>query len=114
MDIALYVSAFLDFETTYAGQTVVDGSPAHLLRVILPMGGVVIYAVDASSYLPVRVDLPEWGVHQRLGDFQLANGVLYPARIWNASDASGASVVKKISVNTDVNRDRFTVPEDIE
>ena len=60
-DIALYIPAYLEFPAELVRHTTVPGDPAYLVRVTLPMGGIAVYALDAGSFLPVRVDPPDWG-----------------------------------------------------
>lgn len=113
LDIALYVPAFFDFPAEYAGITDVDGREAYLLRVVLPLGGTAIYAVDAGSYLPIRVELPTWDFAQRLGDFEEENGFLLPHRYWSPSDSSKATIIENLVVNAELDRDRFRLPATI-
>jgi hypothetical protein len=54
MDMALYVPAFFDHPAEYEDAEVIDEKDAHLLRVTLPLGMVVEYAIDAESFLPIR------------------------------------------------------------
>jgi hypothetical protein len=113
MDIAIYIPAFFDFPAEYAGRTTVDGSPAHLLRVTLPMGGVVVYAIHAESFLPIRVELPEWNFQQNMGDFRQVGGFLFPHRYWAASNPSEVTVLRNVALNADLERGRFVFPADI-
>ena len=113
MDIAIHFPAFFDYPAEYAGLTTVDGSPAHLLRVNLPRGGVAVYAIDAESFLPVRVELAEWGFRRRMGDFRQVGGFIYPHRWWDPSDSSQVSVLQGVAVNPDLDRGRFVFPADI-
>jgi hypothetical protein len=114
MDIALYIPAFFDHPAVHAGRTTVDGDPAHLLRVALPMGGIAVYAIDAESFLPIRVDLPDWDLQQRLGDFREVGGILYPHRFWSASDPSQVTVLENLEVNGELDRSRFVFPDFME
>jgi hypothetical protein len=113
MDIALYIPVFFDIPAEHVGRTTVDGDPAHLLRVTLPMGGVVVYAIDAESFLPVRVDLPGWDLQRRLGDFREVGGILYPHRFWDASDPTQVTVLEKLGVNVELDRTLFVFPAGI-
>jgi hypothetical protein len=113
MDVAIYVPAFLDYPAEYAGATTVEGSPAHLLRVTLPMGGVVVYAVHAESFLPIRVELPAWDYQRLTGDFRQVGGFLLPHRLWPPSDPSRAEVLRNVAVNADLDRGRFVFPAGI-
>lgn len=113
MDIAIYIPAFFDFPAEYAGRTTVDGSPAHLLRVTLPMGGVVVYAIHAESFLPIRVELPEWGFQQNMGDFRAVGGFLLAHRYWAAANPAELTVLQDVAVNADLARGRFIFPAGI-
>jgi len=74
------------------------------------LGGVAIYSIDAESYLPMRVDLPDWGLQQRFGDYREVGGVLYPHRIWYASDSTQVVIVENLRVNLPLEGDRFVLP----
>lgn len=113
MDISIYVPAFFDYPAEYAGLTTVDGNPAHLLRVNLPRGGVAIYAIHAESFLPVRVELPEWNLRRQIGDFRQVGGFLLPHRYWDPRDPSQVIVLRNLTVNPDLDRGRFVFPADI-
>jgi len=113
MDISIYVPAFFDYPAEYAGLTTVDGSPAHLLRVNLPRGGVAIYTVSAESFLPVRVELPEWNLRRQMADFRQVGGFLLPHRTWDPRDPSQVIVLRDLTVNPDLDRSRFVFPADI-
>ena len=113
MDISIYVPAFFDYPAEYAGLTTVDGNPAHLLRVNLPRGGVVVYAIHAESFLPVRVELPEWNLRRQMGDFRQVGGFLLPHRTWDPRDPSQVIVLRNLTVNPDLDRSRFVFPAGI-
>jgi|TARA_Y100000310_G_C20588140_1_gene766536 hypothetical protein len=108
MDIALWVPAFLDYAASYAGKTDVDGHPAYLLTVSLPMGGDAAYVIDAQTFLPVRVDLPDWGLQRRQGDFREVEGFLFPHRFWDASNPANVTVLENLKVNQVLDRNQGT------
>jgi len=113
LDIALYVPAFFDFPAEYAGLTEVGGKTAHLLRVVLPLGGVVVYAVDAGSYLPIQVEQRAWGYARRLEDFREELGFVLPHRYWSPSDSTQVTTLDHLVVNPELAEDRFRLPPGI-
>jgi len=113
LDIAIYIPAFFEFPSDYAGIATVSGSRAHLLRVTLPMGGVVTYAIHAKSFLPIRVDIPAWNYQRMMGDFKRVGGFFLPHKYWDPSDSSQVTVLKNLTVNADLGKDRFAFPSDI-
>jgi hypothetical protein len=85
----------------------------EIIRVTLPMGSVAAYAIDAESFLPVRVDLPGWDYRQRLGDFREVGGIFYPHRFWDASGPEKVMVLEQLAVNFELDHSRFVLPADI-
>jgi len=113
MDIALYVPAFFDYPATYVDTTTVGGSLAQLLRVDLPMGGVVIYAVDAESFLPTKVSLPDWEYEVYLGDYAPVEGFTYFHKVWSNPDGADETVLENLKLNANIDRSRFEIPDSI-
>jgi len=74
------------------------------------MGGVAAYAIDAESFLPVRVDLPAWNLSQHPGDYREVGGILLPHRYSGAADPSSVTVLEEVRVNAKLDPDRFVFP----
>ncbi len=110
MDIAIHIPAFLDHPAEYRGGVSVEGRPAHVLSVRLPMGGVATYALDAESFLPLQVELPGWGFVRRLEDYREVGGFLLPHRYRDPSDASRTAVLTSLLVNPETDPARFRFP----
>jgi hypothetical protein len=110
MDIALYVPAFFDYPATYVDTISVNGAAAHLLQVNLPLGGVAAYAVDAESFLPLKVALPAWDYEIYLDDYREVGGYLYFHEYWTAADPENVTVLENLEVNVELPADRFTIP----
>jgi len=113
MDIALYVPAFFDYPVTSVDTTTVDGSPAHLLRVDLPMGGVAVYAVDAASFLPTKVILPDWDLERFLGGYRNVDGFTYFTRYWTGAGEADAVEMENLELNVALDASRFAIPESL-
>lgn len=113
MDIAIHWPAFFEYPSEYAGLTTVDGSAAHLLRVRLPGGGAVVYAIHAESFLPIRVELPEWNYRRQMGDFRPEGGFVLPHRVWDPSTPSQVEILRDVTVNANLERSRFAFPADV-
>ena len=113
MDIALYVPAFFEYPATYVDTATVRGSPAHLLRVDLPMGGVVVYAVDAERFLPTRISLPDWGYDVYLGDYGAVEGFMYFHKVWSNPDGTDETVLESLELNPNLDAGRFEIPASI-
>lgn len=85
IEIGYYVPAFLDHPAEYAGLTEVDGRAFHQLRVTLPLGSRLTYAIDASTHLVARVraEVPAdgqfavWG-DRTWSDYRTVQGIRYP------------------------------------
>lgn len=112
MDIALYVPAFFDHPAEYQGMDQVGETTVHILKVTLPMGAKVIYALDADSFLPLRVSLPAWDYEQYVGDWKKVGDVMYFHRFWSGSDPGDITLLDELAFNVDPGKDRFTVPAD--
>lgn len=105
IEIGFYVPAFLDHRAEYAGATEVNGRACHQVRVTLPLGSRLTYAIDASTYLIARVraevlddgELTVWS--DRLwSDYRAVDGIRYPHTIVSANrDGSSArTIVQKV------------------
>jgi hypothetical protein len=113
MDIALYVPAFLEYPAEYLGETAVEGSRAHLLQVTLPLGGLVDYAIDAESWLPVMVRLPAWDYALLLSGFKDFGGLRLPTLYRSPSDPETVTELVQLEVNPVLKGDRFVFPPSI-
>jgi len=110
MDLAQYFPLFFDYPAAYTGQTEVDGAPAHVLRVELPLGGVVVYAIDATTWLPRWVEYPDWGLRLRLEDYHEVGGLLFAHRFRNEQDPENVSVLAELAVNVEFDPELFEIP----
>jgi hypothetical protein len=113
MDIALYVPAFFDYPAAYVDTTSVNGSSAYLLQVDLPMGGVAAYAVDAESFLPTKVALPDWDYEIFPGDYREVGGFLYFHEYRTGADPENVTVLEDLEVNVELPADRFAIPSSL-
>jgi hypothetical protein len=113
MDIALFIPAFFDYTPEYLGRETTQGRPAHVLRVVLPMGGEALYWVDAETFLPHKVTLPDWGLEQFLGDWEEVDGITYFRSYWNSPDQSDLTRLDELRINEALPLDRFALPPDI-
>jgi hypothetical protein len=114
MDIALYIPAFFDYPARYGGLTRVDGAAAHVIEVTLPMGGEVIYRVDAESSLPLTVALPAWSLERVFGDWREVDGSQVPGAYWSPSDPDSVTRMVDIAVNRELPEGRFAIPDGLE
>ncbi|GEM_PF-2201601 len=110
MDLAQYFPVFFDFGAEYTGQVQVDEAPAHVLRVELPLGGVVVYAIDAATWLPRWVEYPDWGLRLRLEDYREVGGFLFPHRFRNEQEPDHVSVLTELAVNVEFDPGAFELP----
>lgn len=110
MDIALYVPAFFEYPAEFIGTEAVGDTNAHLLQVTLPMGARVIYAIDANTYLPVKISLPSWDYHVFLGDYAETDGITYFHSFWTNPDRTGATTLSDLEFNVDLGEERFAFP----
>jgi hypothetical protein len=113
MDIALHVPAYFEYPATYEDTSTVRGSLAHLLRVQLPMGGVVVYAVDAESLLPTKIVLPAWEYERYVGDYRKVDGFTYFHKYWSGEDEADTTLIEELGLNTNIDHTRFTIPASI-
>jgi hypothetical protein len=113
MDIALFVPAFFDYPAEYLRTEVRDGSTVHLLRVRLPLGGVVEYAVDGKTWLPVVVMLPQWGLERHLGDYREVDGITFFHAFWSSVDREDLTVLDELSFDEDAPPERYALPRGI-
>lgn len=113
IEIAVYFPAYFDYPAEYLGETLVDGSPAHLLQVTLPEDFLVVWAVDAESFLPVRREFPSLGVARSIGDFREVSGFLFPHSFWDPTDPSSPTVLEHLELNVELDPARFALPEGI-
>jgi len=79
MDIALVIPAFFDHAPEYLGREMTEGRLAYVLRVVLPMGGEARYWIDAETFLPHKVSLPDWDYEQFLGDWEVEETPILPS-----------------------------------
>jgi hypothetical protein len=114
MDIALYVPAFFDYPAEFRGMTVVEGRNAYILHVNLPMGGEVVYWVDAESYLPIGVSLPDWELERAFGEWEKVGGYLLPRAFWAPSSPNDVTHLEHLEVNADLDDSRFRLPDGLE
>lgn len=113
MDIALYVPAFFEYAATYVDTTSVRGSAAHLLHVTLPMGGVVEYAIDAESFLPTKISLPDWGYDVFLDDYRDIAGYKYFHKVRSSADEDDTTSLENLVINVNLGQSRFAIPDSL-
>ena len=113
MDIALYVPAYFDYPAEYHGVVQLDSGPAHHIAVALPMGGTAEYLVDAESYLPVKISLPDWEFEIVPNDWTEIDGVMVYRCARCPSHPDHDTKLEQIEVNPPLASSRFTIPPTI-
>lgn len=62
------------------GKKVVNGVECVQIAVVYPKSGEALYSINASTYLPVRID-PSMGMPSILSDWKSVDGVMFPFAI---------------------------------
>jgi hypothetical protein len=108
IEIGFFIPAFLDYQAAYLGTADVAGRRCHQLRVNLPLGPRLTYAVDASTYLiaKVRAEVPADGgftfwSERTWSDYRAVEGVRYPHVIVSANrdGSSTRTLVRSADIN---------------
>lgn len=118
VDIALLIPAFFDYPSEYMGKEEVEGAETHKLLVSLPLGGKVIYFVDAGSFL-VKKRLVSWDGgspaaywentmtgHKRYDGIVFPEGCTYPGK-----DGRETGTYRNVRINVDPADDLFKIPD---
>ncbi|UCC43909.1 MAG: hypothetical protein JSU65_12460 [Candidatus Zixiibacteriota bacterium] len=116
-DIAWYVPAFFDYPAEYMGTETLDDIKTHKLRVALPLGIVMIYYIDAQTYLVYRVtshitiDNKERVSERTYSDYREVDGILYPhAFTYEGRDGVFTATMVELEFNVPFEDDLFVVP----
>jgi len=121
VDIALVFPAFFDYPAEFKGVEKLDGADAYVLRVRLPLGGIVTYFVDARSFLVTR-RLVSWNGeadpelwenliegYVDLGGITFPEGYTYQGR---AGREKG--IFKNVRFNIDPDAGLFMIPKELQ
>lgn len=119
MGIAWQFPAFFDYPAKYLGTEIVDQIETHKLGVILPLGTVMTYYLDARTYLiymvasDVTIDDQAYHWEITYSDYRLQDGILYP-HTSTALGADGVSVytstVETVEFNVPFEDEYFSIP----
>ena len=117
VDIALLLPAFFDYPSEYLGEEAVEGAAAYKIRVTLPLGGKVIYFVDATSFL-VTKRLVSWDGgspaaywentmtgHKRYDGIVFPEGCTYPGK-----DGRETGTYRNFRINVNPADELFEIP----
>lgn len=119
IDIAWYVPAFFDYPSEYLGKETLDDVETYRLQVALPLGAVVTYNLDASTFLVRRASSSivfedkEYHFYRSYSDYRRLDGILYPY----ACDYAGRDGVEvltatmvELEFNVPLDDERFAIP----
>ena len=120
VDIALLLPAFFDYPSESLGKEAVEGADAYKIRVTLPLGGKVIYFVDAASFL-VTKRLVSWDGgspaaywentmtgHNRYDGIVFPKGCTYPGR-----DGRETGTYRNVRINVNPADGLFKIPDEL-
>ncbi len=118
LDIAWYVPAFFDYPSEYMGRETVNGIETHKLRVKLPLGAVMEYNLDATTYLVLKVTAhvtiggKEHHPEREYKDYREHDGILYPHAFTYQGRDGGVltATMKTLEFNVSLGIDRFALP----
>lgn len=118
VDIALLLPAFFDYPSEYMGKEAVEGADTYKIRVPLPLGGKVIYFVDAGSFL-VKKRLVSWDGgspaaywentmtgHKPYDGILFPEGCSYPGR-----DGRETGIYRNVKINVNPADGLFKIPD---
>jgi hypothetical protein len=117
VDIALLFPAIFDYPSELEGIEKVSGSDAYRLRVSLPLGGIVTYFVDATSFLVTR-RLVSWDggpqpeLWENLIDGYLeVDGIRFPdGYLFDGRKGREKGLYKNVRFNVDPKDELFAIP----
>jgi hypothetical protein len=121
MEKAWVFPAFFDHPAEYLGLQQLEETPAHVLRVMLPLGARMDYFLDAESFLVIRAEglatigETTYESAREYFDFELTDGVLYPTRMtyFYGDGEPNPGTIGGLEIDSDFPPDHFLIPEDL-
>jgi len=118
VDIALLLPAFFDYPSEYMGKEAVEGADTYKIRVTLPLGGKVIYFVDAGSFL-VKKRLVSWDGgspaaywENTMTGHKQYDGILFPEGCsYPGKDGRETGIYRNVKINVNPADKLFKIPE---
>ena len=118
VDIALLLPAFFDYPSEYMGKEAVEGADTYKIRVTLPLGGKVIYFVDAGSFL-VKKRLVSWDGgspaaywENTMTGHRQYDGILFPEGCsYPGKDGRETGTYRNVKINVNPADKLFKIPE---
>jgi len=117
VDIAWYIPAFFDYASDYLGTETLDGIETHRLQVVLPLGAIMTYSLDAETYLVLkatalfRIGDSEHHSERTYSDYRLQDGLLYPyACTYEGRTGVFTATMVTLEFNVPLDDARFAVP----
>lgn len=119
MVIGFSFPAFFDYPPEYLGMVAIEGIETHKLGVNLPMGGRLIYYVEAATNLPLLVESyvtmrgNTYRSQRILMDYRESEGILYPHAFTYYSPKVRKMftvTLETLELNPPLHDDRFKVP----
>jgi hypothetical protein len=111
--------AFFDYPSEYLGVEYIEGIETHKLRVTLPLGGRLLYYIEAATSLPFKVESHVTMHGKKLRserittDYRETAGILYPHAFTYFSPKVRKMftvTIEELEINVPLHDDRFRVP----
>jgi len=121
VDIALLFPAFFDYPSEYLGKEAVEGAETYKIRVNLPLGGKMIYFVDAESFLVLK-RLVGWDGGTEAKDYwdnimtgyDRYDGIVFPAGIlYPGRSGRETGFYRNVRINVDPPDELFKIPDEL-
>lgn len=120
VDIALLFPAFFEYPSRYEGKETIEGAETHKIRVDLPLGGMVVYFIDAKSFL-VRKRLVGWEGDDEAGfwentmtGYRPYDGILFPEGCaFPGRNGRETGTYRNVRINVDPPDGLFRIPDEL-